>query len=131
MHYRAEILHWAGGDGAIEMCAFRTDFDRARSATVEGRADNRPLLSDLRESGSIEQDADVVMFLYREEYYENRREPDESDKGAHEKWRKKFGAVKGKAEVIIAKNRHGPITTVHLHFDERSVQFSNLARGFG
>ena len=100
------------------------------SRAVEGRADNRPLLSDLRESGSIEQDADIVMFLYREEYYELRREPDESDKAAHEKWRKKFEAVKGKAEVIIAKNRHGPITTVHLHFDERSAQFSNLIRGF-
>jgi replicative DNA helicase len=100
------------------------------SRAVEVRTENRPLLSDLRESGSIEQDADIVMFLYRDEYYELRRKPDESDKVAHEKWRRKLEAVQGKAEVIIAKNRHGPITTVHLHFDEHSAQFSNLARGF-
>jgi replicative DNA helicase len=100
------------------------------SRAVEERPDKRPLLSDLRESGSIEQDADVVMFLYREQYYELRREPDKSNEPAHEKWRKKLEAVAGKADVIIAKNRHGPITTVQLHFDERTTQFYNLARGF-
>jgi replicative DNA helicase len=83
------------------------------SRQVEGRSDKRPLLSDLRESGSIEQDADVVMFLYRAEYYE----PDNED-------------VRGKAEVIVAKNRHGPTTSLELYFDNSTTQFSNLARGF-
>jgi len=81
------------------------------SRQVEGRSDKRPLLSDLRESGSIEQDADVVMFLYRAEYYE----PDNED-------------VRGKAEVIVAKNRHGATTSLELYFDNSTTQFSNLAR---
>lgn len=98
------------------------------SRAVEGRDDKRPLLSDLRDSGSIEQDADVVMFLFREEYY--LREPDVVDNAAWTKWRDKQQAVHGKAELIIAKNRHGPTTTVQLRFDKATTQFSNLARGF-
>jgi replicative DNA helicase len=99
------------------------------SRAVEARDDKRPLLSDLRESGSIEQDADVVMSLYREEYY--LREPDPADAGKWGAWRDKLNAVRNKAELIVAKHRHGPTGTVALHFDHRTTQFSNLASGRG
>jgi replicative DNA helicase len=98
------------------------------SRLVEQREDKRPLLADLRESGSIEQDADVVMFLYREEYY--LREPDPSKTDEWTKWRDRLNAVRNKAEVIVAKNRQGPIDSVQLRFDKATTQFSNLARGF-
>jgi replicative DNA helicase len=75
--------------------------------TARSTDDKRPLLADLRESGSIEQDADVVMFLYRGEYY--LRQPDPAD---HAKWTAWRDAVKNKAELIVAKNRHGPVATV-------------------
>ncbi|HEY1430197.1 MAG TPA: replicative DNA helicase [Stellaceae bacterium] len=95
------------------------------SRAVEARDEKRPLLSDLRDSGSIEQDADVVIFLYREEYY--LREPDRADAGKWGAWRDKLNAVRNKAEIIVAKHRHGPTGTVALHFDHRTTRFSNLA----
>ncbi|MDR0968379.1 MAG: replicative DNA helicase [Holosporaceae bacterium] len=97
------------------------------SRAVEARDDKRPQLSDLRESGSIEQDADVVMFVYREEYYEARREPSITDKDKHDKWVSKMADIYGLAEVIFAKQRHGPIGTVRLFFDGRYTKFDNLS----
>jgi replicative DNA helicase len=96
------------------------------SRQVESRDDKRPQLSDLRESGSIEQDADVVIFVYREEYYLRNREPrPESDE--YPKWVKALQDADGVAEAIIAKQRHGPTDTVRLHFDGRFTRFSDLA----
>jgi hypothetical protein len=84
------------------------------SRQVENREDKRPQLSDLRESGSIEQDADVVMFVYRDEYYREREKPGDHDLEAMAKWQQVMEQVHGKAEVIIGKQRHGPIGTVEL-----------------
>ena len=97
------------------------------SRQVETRDDKRPQLSDLRESGSIEQDADVVMFVYREEYYLKSREP---KPGTEEwfKWEADMKAAEGVAEVIIGKQRHGPTGTVKVHFEAQFTRFSNLAR---
>ena len=95
------------------------------SRQVEQRDDKRPQLSDLRESGSIEQDADVVMFVYREEYYLSRTEPSEDDVAAHEEWMAKMEKLHGKAEVIIGKQRHGPIGTVALSFQPNLTKFGN------
>ena len=97
------------------------------SRTVESRDDKRPQLSDLRESGSIEQDADVVMFVYRDEYYHERLKPPEDDPRFAE-WLDKMNRVHGKAEVIIGKQRHGPIGTVELSFEGRFTRFGNLAQ---
>ena len=96
------------------------------SRSVEQRDDKRPQLSDLRESGSIEQDADVVMFVYREEYYLARKKPSSGDEKIAE-WERSVKAVANLAEVIIAKQRHGPIGTVQLHFEGRLTKFSDLA----
>jgi replicative DNA helicase len=96
------------------------------SRAVEQRDDKRPQLSDLRESGSIEQDSDVVMFVYREEYYLSRKKPTGSDDKIAE-WEKSLNTVANMAEVIIAKQRHGPIGTVKLHFEGRLTKFSDLA----
>jgi replicative DNA helicase len=98
------------------------------SRQVENREDKRPQLSDLRESGSIEQDADMVMFVYRESYYLGRSEPDTADSAKHMDWQEKMDRVAGQAEVIIGKQRHGPIGTVRLHFNEDLTKFGNLAR---
>ncbi|PNG26034.1 replicative DNA helicase [Methylocella silvestris] len=97
------------------------------SRQVESRDDKRPQLSDLRESGSIEQDADVVMFVFREEYYLNNKQPRE---GTEEfvTWQTDMERVHGKAEVIIGKQRHGPTGTVELAFEAELTRFSNLAR---
>ena len=95
------------------------------SRQVEQRDDKRPQLSDLRESGSIEQDADVVMFVFREEYYLSRTEPSEDDVAAHEEWMAKMEKLHGKAEVIIGKQRHGPIGTVPLSFQPNLTKFGN------
>ena len=97
------------------------------SRQVENRDDKRPQLSDLRESGSIEQDADVVMFVYREEYYLQRQMPKE---GTEEffKWQAEMEDVAGVAEVIIGKQRHGPTGTVKLLFEGEFTRFSNLAQ---
>uniref|UniRef100_UPI0025F2E626 DnaB-like helicase C-terminal domain-containing protein n=1 Tax=Brevundimonas sp. TaxID=1871086 RepID=UPI0025F2E626 len=97
------------------------------SRQVENREDKRPQLSDLRESGSIEQDADVVMFVYRESYYLGRSEPREGSE-EHLKWQQDMDEVRGKAEVIIGKQRHGPIGTVKVSFDENTTRFGNLAQ---
>lgn len=97
------------------------------SRKVEDREDKRPQLSDLRESGSIEQDADAVMFVYREAYYLGRAEPKEGSV-EHVAWVDEMGKVQGQAEVIIGKQRHGPIGTVRLSFDDDTTRFGNLAR---
>jgi replicative DNA helicase len=98
------------------------------SRQVEQREDKRPQLSDLRESGSIEQDADVVLFVFREEYYREREKPSETDAEAMEKWQQVMSEVSGVAEVIIGKQRHGPIGAVELSFEGRFTRFGNLAR---
>ncbi len=97
------------------------------SRQVENREDKRPQLSDLRESGSIEQDADVVMFVYREAYYKGRAEPREGSP-EHLAWQEEMDHIRHVAEVIIGKQRHGPIGTVKLHFNEDLTKFGNLAR---
>jgi len=96
------------------------------SRGVDNRDDKRPVLSDLRESGSIEQDADVVMFVYREEYYLQSREP-EAGTSDYDEWMKKMERVHNRAEVLVEKNRHGPTNKVELFFDARFTRFSNLA----
>ncbi|MEO0680920.1 MAG: replicative DNA helicase [Pseudomonadota bacterium] len=100
------------------------------SRQVEQREDKRPQLSDLRESGSIEQDADVVMFVFREEYYKEREKPSETDVEATMKWQEVMEQTRGKAEVIIGKQRHGPIGTVELSFEGQFTKFGNLARAY-
>jgi replicative DNA helicase len=96
------------------------------SRQVENRDDKRPQLSDLRESGSIEQDADVVMFVFREEYYLKNKEP-RAGTEEHFKWLAEMEAVHGKAELILGKQRHGPTGTVQLHFDANVTRFADLA----
>jgi replicative DNA helicase len=96
------------------------------SRAVENREDKRPQLADLRESGSIEQDADVVMFVYREEYYVERTKPAEGT-AEFQDWYAKMQNVSGKAEVIIGKQRHGPVGTVHLQFEASVTRFADLA----
>jgi replicative DNA helicase len=97
------------------------------SRQVENRDDKRPQLADLRESGSIEQDADVVLFVFREEYYLKNREP-RAGTEEHFKWQAEMEAVHGHAEVIIGKQRHGPTGTVQLQFKADVTRFSNLAQ---
>jgi|JI10StandDraft_1071094.scaffolds.fasta_scaffold14201_2 replicative DNA helicase len=99
------------------------------SRAVESREDKRPQLSDLRESGSIEQDADVVMFIYREAYYLERLEPGEGDP-RHAEWAEQMGKKVNVAEVIIAKQRHGAIGRVDVGFNPARVKFSNLETRF-
>jgi replicative DNA helicase len=98
------------------------------SRQVENREDKRPQLSDLRESGSIEQDADVVMFVYRDEYYKEREKPGDHELEKLAQWQAVMAQVHGKAEVIIGKQRHGPIGSVELAFEGRFTRFSNLAK---
>jgi len=103
------------------------------SRAVEQREDKRPQLSDLRESGSIEQDADIVLFIYREDYYLKAVEPDypmpnELDKlSKYEEWKSKYDSAAGKAEVIVAKQRHGSTGIVRVRFDGRITKFSDAA----
>jgi len=97
------------------------------SRAVEQREDKRPQLSDLRESGSIEQDADVVMFVFREEYYLARTEP-RADTPEHASWMEKMEQLHGLADVIVAKQRHGPIGTVTLQFQSEFTRFRDLER---
>ena len=103
------------------------------SRAVEQREDKRPQLADLRESGSIEQDADVVMFIYRDEYYLMREEPKRRDNETndhfnqrYEDWRQRCEQNYGKAEVIVAKQRHGPTGIVRLAFEGQFTKFDNL-----
>ena len=103
------------------------------SRQVEQREDKRPQLSDLRESGTIEQDSDVVMFIYRESYYLERLEPirksEEDDIKYNERvsrWQQLTNENYNKAEIIIAKQRHGPIGSIKMHFDANYTKFSDL-----
>ena len=96
------------------------------SRQVESRDDKRPQLSDLRESGSIEQDADVVLFVFREEYYLQNKEPRPGTE-EHLKWQTEMELVTGKAELIIGKQRHGPTGTVQVQFDSHVTRFGDLA----
>jgi len=96
------------------------------SRQVETRDDKRPQLSDLRESGSIEQDADAVLFVYRESYYLERAEPRDGTE-EHFAWQRQVDEVRNQAEVIIGKQRHGPIGKVKLFFDSRYTRFGNLS----
>jgi len=100
------------------------------SRQVEQREDKRPQLADLRESGSIEQDADVVMFVFREEYYVERKKPSDSNVEEMLKWQQEMSQVHGKAEVIIGKQRHGPTGTVQLSFEGQFTRFGNMARDY-
>jgi replicative DNA helicase len=95
------------------------------SRKVEERDDKRPMLSDLRESGSVEQDADVVMFVYREEYYLKNQEP-RAGTQEHEEWQMRMEMCHGRADIIIGKQRHGPAATVPVRFDAQFTQFSEL-----
>ncbi|MDP3314965.1 MAG: DnaB-like helicase C-terminal domain-containing protein, partial [Devosia sp.] len=97
------------------------------SRQVESREDNRPQLADLRESGSIEQDADVVMFVFREEYYHARMEP-KPGTTEHIKWQEDGNNLQGIAEVIIGKQRHGPTGSVQVSFEAQFTRFGNLAQ---
>ncbi|MDJ0950614.1 MAG: replicative DNA helicase [Alphaproteobacteria bacterium] len=96
------------------------------SRAVEQRDDKRPMLADLRESGSIEQDADVVMFIFREEYYKHRQEP-AAGTDKHFEWQAEMEKIHNIAEVIIAKQRHGPVGTVKLYFKPELTKFEDLA----
>ncbi|MGR3635225.1 MAG: replicative DNA helicase [Shimia sp.] len=98
------------------------------SRTVESRDDKRPQLSDLRESGSIEQDADVVMFVFREEYYVEREKPSDEKLDEMAGWQERMERLHGRAEVILGKQRHGPIGTVDLSFEGRFTRFGNLVQ---
>jgi replicative DNA helicase len=99
------------------------------SRQVENREDKRPMLSDLRESGSIEQDSDVVMFVYREEYYLSRTEPDVGTE-KHMEWQERMERAHNISECIIAKQRHGPIGTVRMFFDANFTRFSDLDENY-
>jgi replicative DNA helicase len=106
------------------------------SRAVEQREDKRPMLSDLRDSGSIEQDADCVLFVYRDEYYAAKCEPQKREGETDQKfndrrqaWEARMAESQGKAECIIAKNRHGQEGTVALAFDGPTTRFSNLYQG--
>lgn len=108
------------------------------SRAVEQREDKRPMLSDLRESGSIEQDADVVMFVFREQYYLERgeptRRPEENDdkfNDRYHRWQQRCEEVHNTAEVIIAKQRHGPIGTIRLFFEGQFTKFGDLEQHRG
>lgn len=95
------------------------------SRSVESREDKRPILSDLRESGSIEQDADVVMFVYREAYYLKSREP-QPGTNEHIKWMDRLDQIHNVAEIMVEKHRHGPTNKVEVNFDDRFTKFSDL-----
>ena len=100
------------------------------SRQVENRDDKRPQLSDLRESGSIEQDADVVMFVYREEYYKEREKPGDHELEKMASWQAEMEALHGKAEIVIGKQRHGPIGHVELSFEGQFTRFGNLVKSW-
>ena len=108
------------------------------SRAVEQREDKRPQLADLRESGSIEQDADVVMFIYRREYYLSREQPerkagedDSKFNDRYQQWQQNLEECANTADVIVAKQRHGPIGTVELFFDSNITRFGDLERRYG
>ena len=98
------------------------------SRQVENREDKRPQLSDLRESGSIEQDSDVVMFVFREEYYKEREKPGDNELDKMVIWQEEMERLHGRAEVVIGKQRHGPIGSVELSFEGQFTRFGNIAK---
>ena len=100
------------------------------SRAVEQREDKRPLLSDLRESGTIEQDSDIVMFIYREEYYLMRRKPTKEGTDLYEKWQQDMDNVKNITDLIVSKHRNGPVGNVRLHFDSNLTRFANFQNNF-
>jgi replicative DNA helicase len=85
------------------------------------------MLSDLRESGSIEQDSDIVMFIYREEYYLSRKEPPSGDV-KHAEWQNKLSQLYNIADIIVAKHRNGRVGNIQLHYDSQFSKFSNLQK---
>lgn len=97
------------------------------SRKVEERPDKRPQLADLRESGSIEQDADVVMFIYRESYYEERKKPADDNSEAMSKWQEHMDKIHNISEILVSKNRNGPIGNIKLFFDKNTTQFKDYA----
>ncbi len=99
------------------------------SRAVEQREDKRPLLSDLRESGSIEQDADIVMFIYREEYYLMRKKPKEGTE-QYARWQEEMEDVSNITELIVSKHRNGPIGSAKLMFDANYTRFNNLTKNY-
>ena len=100
------------------------------SRAVEQREDKRPLLSDLRESGTIEQDSDIVMFVYREEYYHASKKPEDGSE-KFQQWLEKAHRIEGQAEVIVAKQRHGSTGIVELAFHKMTTKFSDRAHEGG
>jgi replicative DNA helicase len=103
------------------------------SRAVEGREDKRPQLSDLRESGTIEQDADAVMFIYRDEYYLAQKTPKQMNfdneqkfQDSLDKWQRDMEEVHNKAELIISKQRHGPTGTIPLFFEAEFTRYADL-----
>ena len=96
------------------------------SRAVEQREDKKPQLSDLRESGSIEQDADVVIFIFREEYYLENAQPKLSDVVRHTSWQAQMDEIHGVADIIIGKQRHGPTGSLKLAFDRSFTKFGNF-----
>ena len=103
------------------------------SRAVENREDKRPQLADLRESGTIEQDADSVMFIYRDEYYLEQRMPklaafenEEKFQAAHDEWQRQMDRVHNQSDLIIAKQRHGPTGTIQLFFEAEVTRFADL-----
>ena len=97
------------------------------SRAVEQRDDKLPQLSDLRESGSIEQDADVVLFVYREEYYLEKRQP-KLGTIEHAEWQSKMNDVSGLADIIIGKQRHGPTGNINVEFEGMYTKFKDLTK---
>ena len=97
------------------------------SRAVEQRDDKKPQLSDLRESGSIEQDADVVLFVYREEYYLEKKEPKQGSI-EHAEWQSKMSDIHGQAELIVGKHRHGSTGVVHVEFEGMFTKFKDLPK---
>ena len=95
------------------------------SRAVEQREDKRPILADLRESGSIEQDADVVMFVYREAYYLERKEPRPATV-EYAEWQAKMSEVSNMAEIIVGKQRHGPTGNIFLEFEPMFTKFKDI-----
>src|SRR4029077_1090717 len=103
------------------------------SRAVENREDKRPQLADLRESGTIEQDADSVMFIYRDEYYLEQRMPklaafenEEKFQAAHDEWQRQMDRVHNQSALIIAKQRHAPTATIQLFFEAEFTRFADL-----
>src|SRR4249919_66483 len=119
----------SGSSGGLKQLAKELDLPvialSQLSRAVEQREDKRPQLSDLRESGSIEQDADIVLFIYREDYYLAARQPAD-DHPDVDQWREEMARAYGLAEVIVAKQRHGSTGKIRLKFDSRITKFSDL-----